>query len=105
MRIFRAMRSIRTAVFMCLVAVFVMAMATGAFANQSNGTEFQSLWTRVEGWITGIPAIIIAIALAVLGIVRAFQSGSFMWAMGGILTAAFLFLLPTIVTGLGGATI
>ena len=83
----------------------VMAMNTFAFANTSNGNEFQTLYSAVMGWVTGLPAIIIAIAIATLGVVRAFQTGGFMWALSGILVAAFIFLVPTIVTGLGGATV
>ncbi len=95
----------KTVVTILAVVCMVMAMNTIAFANTSNGNEFQTLYSRVMGWVTGLPAIIIAIAIATLGVVRAFQTGGFMWALSGILVAAFLFLVPTIVTGLGGATI
>jgi len=94
----------KTIVTILTVVCMVMAMSTLAFANASNGNEFQSLYTRVMSWVTGIPAIIIAMAFALMGIIRAFKDG-FMWALGGILVAAFIFLIPTIVTGLGGATI
>jgi hypothetical protein len=101
---FKFFSSRKTLVMILTVACMVMAMSALAFANSSNGTEFQSLYDRVMGWVTGIPAIIIAMAFAIMGIVKAFKEG-FMWALGGLLVAAFIFLIPTIVAGLGGATI
>lgn len=88
-----------------LAVVMVMALANLAFANTSNGTEFQTLYDKVIGWSTGMPAIIIAIGIALVAIMRAFQSGSFVWALAGILVGALIFLLPGIIAGLGGATI
>ena len=89
-----------------LMAAVMMLSLTGlALANTSNGAEFASLYTTVLGWLTGVPAIIIAIAIALTGVVRAFQSGQFMWALAGLLVAALIFLLPGIIAGLGGATI
>ena len=87
-----------------LIVALVLTFAPFALANNSNGTEFQSIYDRVMGWVTGMPAIIIAIAVAIIGVVRAFQSGSFMWAFAGICVAALIFLLPQITTGLGGCT-
>lgn len=95
----------RKILFIALLALVLAVSATSAFANTSNGTEFQSLYDRVIGWVTGLPAIVIAIAVALIGVVRAFQSGSFIWAFAGIAVAAVIFLLPTITSGLGGATI
>jgi conjugal transfer pilus assembly protein TraA len=91
-------------VSLCLMALSMM-FAPLASANTSNGTEFQTLYDSVVGWVTGLPAIIIAIAICLMGVVRAFQSGSFIWALAGILVAALIFLLPTLISGLGGATI
>jgi hypothetical protein len=88
-----------------MIMCMVMAFSSIALANTSNGTEFNALYTRVIGWITGLPAIIIAFAFAIIGVVRSFQSGGFIWALAGILIGALLFILPSIVTGLGGATI
>jgi hypothetical protein len=88
-----------------MVMCMIIAFASVALANTSNGTEFNGLYNMVIGWITGLPAIIIAFAFAIIGVVRSFQSGGFIWALAGILIGALLFILPSIVTGLGGATI
>jgi type IV secretory pathway VirB2 component (pilin) len=90
-------------VFLLLCALTVLT-ASVAFANTNNGNEFQSLYDKVIQWVTGLPAIIIAIGIAIVGIMRAFQNGGFIWALAGILIAALIFLLPTIIGGLGGAT-
>jgi bacteriorhodopsin len=88
-----------------MALALVAVLAPMAFANTQQGTEFQSLYDRVISWITGMPAIIIAIGMAIVGVVRAFQVGSFMWALGGLLVAALVFALPTIIAGMGGACI
>lgn len=91
-------------VVLALCAVMVVMTAGLALANTSNGTDFQSIYDKVYGWVTGLPAIVIAFAIALIGVVRAFQTGSFVWAFAGILVAAIIFLLPTIMTGLGGCS-
>ena len=102
MRMLFSNKQFKTAV---LVFAMVMCLSSLALANTSNGTEFQSLYDMVVKWATGMPAIIIAIGIALVAIMRAFQSGSFVWALAGILVAALIFLLPNIISGLGGATI
>jgi len=91
----------------CLV-LLIMALtvltATSAFANLSNGTEFQSIYNRVSGWATGLPAIIFGLAVGILGALRGFQSGQYFWVFGGLIVAALVFVLPGIITNMGGAT-
>ena len=101
------MKRMRTRKVQVLVmaVVMLMALSTLAFANTSNGNEFNSLYSVVLGWITGLPGMIIAFALAILGAIRAFTGGGVMWFFGGLIVAALIFMLPSIITGLGGATI
>ena len=90
------------------LALMVMALtvltAASAMASTSQGTEFQSIYDRVMGWVTGLPAIIFGLAVGILGGIRAFQSGQYFWMFGGLIVAAFIFVMPSIMTGLGGAT-
>lgn len=90
---------------MVLTAMITLLTASLAMANTSNGTEFQTLYDRVMSWVTGLPAIIIAVAIAFMGIIRGFQTGTIIWPLAGLLVAAFVFLVPTIINGMGGATI
>lgn len=98
------MKQLAKTLTLITVLSLVLIIPTMVFANASNGTEFQSIYDRVMGWVTGMPAIIIAISVALLGVVRAFQSGGWIWAFAGIIVAAIIFLLPDITSGLGGAT-
>ena len=50
-----------------LIMALVLTLAPLALANNGNGVEFQSIYDRVMGWVTGMPAIIIAIAISILG--------------------------------------
>jgi hypothetical protein len=95
----------RLIAMMALTAIITLLTASLAMANTSNGTEFQTLYDRVMSWVTGLPAIIIAVAIAFMGIIRGFQTGTIIWPLAGLLVAAFVFLVPTIINGMGGATI
>lgn len=87
-----------------LVAVATVLTASQVLANTSQGTEFQSIYDRVMGWASGLPAIIFGLAVAILGALRGFQSGQYFWIFGGLIISALIFVLPSIMTGLGGAT-
>ncbi len=87
------------------MCAFCVLTASVALANTNNGNEFSSLYDKVIQWSTGMPAIIISIGIAIVGVMRAFQNGGFIWALAGILISALIFLLPTIIAGLGGATL
>lgn len=87
-----------------LLVVLTLVMASTAFANTNAGTEFQSIYQRIMGWVTGLPAIVFGLAIGILGAIRGFQSGQYFWIFGGLAIAALIFVLPTIITGLGGAT-
>ena len=97
-------KRIYTVMFLA-VSMFVFTTASLALANTNNGTEFQTLYDRVMSWVTGLPAIVIAVAIAFMGIIRGFQTGTIIWPLAGLLVAAFIFLVPTVITGMGGATI
>jgi len=83
-----------------LMLLLVIPEASHAFST-TNGAEFNSLWTKVQEWITGIPGLIASVAVVAMGIFRAYQSGNFFWFFGSLLVAIVLLLLPTIVTGMG----
>jgi len=87
-----------------MALALVVLMATSAMAQTNQGTEFQSIYDKVITWVQGLPAIIFGLAVGILGALRAFQSGQYFWVFGGIIIAAFVFVLPSIITGLGGAT-
>jgi len=87
-------------VVMLVLGVFVVVDPVLAF-DTGSGTEFQSVYDKVVGWVTGIPGIIAAIVFGVVGLLRAFQTGQMLWFFAGILFAVVLLLLPSIAGGLG----
>ena len=88
--------------FLALVLALVAMLPDFSFAfTNTNGAEFQSLYNTVVGWVTGIPGIIMAIGVGIVGAWRAFSTGQFLWFFGGLLVAAIILLLPTIVSGMG----
>lgn len=87
-----------------LVVVATVLTASQVLANTNQGTEFQSIYNRVMGWVSGLPAIVLGLTVALLGALRGFQSGQYFWIFGGLIISALIFVLPNIMTGLGGAT-
>lgn len=44
-------------------------------ASTSNGTEFEALWTKMLGYVTGLPGIMAALAILVVSLYMAFFGG------------------------------
>jgi conjugal transfer pilus assembly protein TraA len=87
-----------------VLSVVVLLMPVAAHASTSSGTEFSSLYSLLVGWVTGIPGIIAAIVLMLMGLYLSFLGGkSVMYFFGTALAAAAIFLIPTIASSLGGA--
>ena len=83
-----------------LLALLVVQGASFAF-NNTAGAEFNGIYTRILDWVNGIPGIIAGIFFGIMGIIRGFQTGNLLWIFGGILFAAVVIALPSIVQGMG----
>ena len=87
-----------------VLSVVVLFAPVMAHASTSSGTEFSSLYSMLVGWVTGIPGIMAAIVLMLMGLYLSFLGGkSVMYFFGTALAAAAIFLIPTIAGSLGGA--
>jgi len=87
-----------------VLSVVVLFVPVMAHASTSSGTEFSSLYSMLVGWVTGIPGIMAAIVLMLMGLYLSFLGGkSVMYFFGTALAAAAIFLIPTIAGSLGGA--
>jgi len=87
-----------------VLSVVVLFSPVMAHASTSSGTEFSSLYSMLVGWVTGIPGIMAAIVLMLMGLYLSFLGGkSVMYFFGTALAAAAIFLIPTIAGSLGGA--
>ncbi len=93
-------RWLAVAIVVCLVT---LAITSPAMASVQRGVEFAGLWERVTDYLTGVPGIIAAASFIIMGLWSAFGRGSVIGFFGGILAAATIFLIPTIVEGMGGA--
>lgn len=86
-----------------LTSLVFVGATVPAFANNANGNEFQSLYNKVVGYLTGVPGILAALAILSTSLYLAFFGGRGpLVFFGGVIAAAAIFLLPTIVQGMGG---
>jgi len=83
-----------------VLTVLVVQGVSFAF-NNSAGTEFNGVYTKLTEWVSGIPGIIAGIIFGMVGVIRGFQTGQLLWIFGGILFAVVIIALPTIINGLG----
>jgi conjugal transfer pilus assembly protein TraA len=96
------LRAVFTLAFFVLLPIAANAAGGG---GTSGGTEFQQLYSMLTGWVTGVPGIMAAIILLVMGIYLSFfGQKSIMYFFGTALGAAAIFLLPNIATGIATAT-
>lgn len=98
-RAFSVIKSLKSKLIVSLLSAPVVSLA-----NTSNGTEFQTLYDKTVAYLTGLPGIIAAIAILAGSLYLAFFGGRGpLVFFGGVLAAAAIFLIPTIVSGMGGA--
>jgi conjugal transfer pilus assembly protein TraA len=71
----------------------------------TGGTEFNSLYTLMTGWMQGTMGRLIAVATGTLGILAGMFRGSLMLGLSGIGAAILMFFLPTIIGGIVTATL
>ena len=94
----------RLNLFLLVVIVTVMATAGPALASNATGTEFNSLWDKLEGYVKGVPGKIFALGILVTGLYRSIFAGSGpLYFFGSSAAAAAIFILPSIASGAGGA--
>ena len=94
----------RLNLFLLVAIITVMATAGPALASNSTGTEFNSLWDKLEGYVKGVPGKIFALGILVTGLYRAIFAGAGpLFFFGTSAAAAAIFILPGIASGAGGA--
>jgi hypothetical protein len=93
----------RAIIVTVLIAVFLFPVISSA--NTQNGAEFQQLYMTVIQWASGIPVIIVSIAVVLSCTVACLRTGSIFMLCSGFLVAALILLTPQIIQGMAGATI
>jgi hypothetical protein len=92
-----------TLIAVVLFAVFLLPAISSA--NTQNGAEFQQLYMTVIQWASGIPVIIVSIAVVLICTVACLRTGSIFMLCSGFLVAALILAMPQIIQGMAGATI
>ena len=86
-----------------MVAIVAGVMMSSVAQAGTTGTEFQALFTLLNGWITGYLGRGIAIAAFIMG-VGASIMGRVGTALTGLGTAVIIFIIPTVINNLLSAT-
>lgn len=86
-------------------ALVALLTALPSLASTNQGTEFQSLYDKLISYVKGLPGIMAALAILVTSLYLAFFGGKGpLVFFGGVIAAAAIFVIPTIVEGMGGVT-
>ena len=98
----------RMKLFLFLVVAGAIAVFTiipeSAIASTTSGTEFQSIYDKITGWISGLPGIMLAIAIMLMGVYMSFFAGkSPMYFLTCAAGSALVFLIPSLAANMGGA--
>jgi conjugal transfer pilus assembly protein TraA len=89
---------------MLVAMVAVLATANSALASNATGTEFNSLWDKLVGYVEGVPGKIFALGILVVGLYRSIFAGAGpLFFFGTSAAAAAIFILPDIANNAGGA--
>jgi type IV secretory pathway VirB2 component (pilin) len=91
----------RKAYYSVLATLLLVATS---MADTNKGSEFQSLWQKMIDYVQGLPGIMAALAILVVSLYMAFFGGKGpLVFFGGIIAAAAIFVIPSIVQGMGGS--
>ena len=88
-----------------LIVGLVLVLAAGSAFAGITGTEFQSMYTTLLGWVTGFLGKSIAIAAFILGAGIGIARSSPIPALVGVVFALFMVYVPTIIDGIMTAVI
>lgn len=94
-------RNTRNTVLLALV----LSLAAGSALAATTGTEFQSMYTTLLGWINGFLGKSIAIAAFIIGAGVGVARSSPIPALIGVVFALFMVYVPNIIDGIMTAVI
>jgi conjugal transfer pilus assembly protein TraA len=82
-----------------LIATVLFVLPTTAFAG-SGGTEFDPIWTMLEGWIKGTLGRVIALIMIIVGVTFGIRQQNIMAFVMGPAAGIGLFYSPTIISAM-----
>jgi len=92
------------AVLAVITAVALLAVAGTTLAG-TTGTEFQTLYTLLTGWMTGFLGRSVAVIFIIIGVIAGAARQSIMGFVLGISAGVGMFLAPAIVDNVVTATL
>ena len=92
------------AVLAVITAVALLAAANTTLAG-TTGTEFQTLYTLLTGWMTGFLGRSVAVIFIIIGVIAGAARQSIMGFVLGISAGVGMFLAPAIVDNVVTATL
>lgn len=87
------------------IATALLVVAVGSAHAGTTGTEFQTLFTWIQGVVTGFFGKAVSIAAVGIGALLSIARVNPIPILGGVGFAIFLQYTPTIITGILTATI
>lgn len=88
-----------------LALAFVLSLAAGSVLAGTTGTEFQTMYTTLLGWINGFLGKSIAIAAFIIGAGVGIARSSPIPALIGVVFALFMVYVPNIIDSIMTAVI
>jgi conjugal transfer pilus assembly protein TraA len=88
-----------------VLALTLGLVSLSADATTATGTEFQTIYTKLNEWATGYLGRAIAVAGFIIGAFFGVAKGSPIPALVGVVFAFFMFYVPQIITAIMGAVI
>lgn len=96
---------IHRAFLIALLAVPVLVLTSPDAMAGGGGTEFNSLWTLIEGWSRGYLGRVISLIFVLVGLSAGVLRGSIMGFVVGIAAGVGLYLGPDIISSIVSATL
>ena len=95
----------RTLGVLALIALLALLVAAGSALAGTTGTEFQTLYTLLTGWMTGFLGRSVAVIFIIIGVIAGAARQSIMGFVLGISAGVGMFLAPAIVDNVVTATL
>ena len=95
----------RTRAVLAVITAVALLAAAGTTLAGTTGTEFQTLYTLLTGWMTGFLGRSVAVIFIIIGVIAGAARQSIMGFVLGISAGVGMFLAPAIVDNVVTATL
>ena len=95
----------RTRAVLAVITAVALLAAAGTTLAGTTGTEFQTLYTLLTGWMTGFLGRSVAVIFIIIGVIAGAARQSIMGFVLGISAGVGMFLAPAIIDNVVTATL